>query len=127
MYTVTVEASFSAVHRLRLPDGSLEPLHGHDWLVRAFFSRSELDRSSMVIDFHEAQSHLHGVLGELHHRNLSEVLPPETGNPTAESVAKHVYDRLCARGLSCLRRIEVTEAPGCVAGFEPAGGDAKGL
>ena len=41
MYTVSVEARFSAVHRVSLPDGGIERAHGHDWLVRVHFAADE--------------------------------------------------------------------------------------
>ena len=42
MYEVSVEALFSASHRLRLYDGELEPPHGHDWRVTATFRGDSL-------------------------------------------------------------------------------------
>ena len=120
MYTVTVEAKFSAVHRVRMPDGTLEPPHGHDWLVRAYWSRSALDETAMVIDFGQAQSNLESVVGHLHHADLNNHEALNGLNPTAEVIAKYVFDRIRAPGPSAIRRVEVTEAPGCVAAFEPS-------
>ncbi len=118
MYTVTVEAGFSAVHRVRSPDGTLEPEHSHDWRVRAFFGRAKLDGSAMVIDFDRARSDLESVVGELHRTDLNRHKDLGARNPTAEVVARYLFDRIRDLGLSTLRRIEVTEAPGCVGGFE---------
>jgi len=119
MYTVTVEARFSAVHQVRLEDGTLEPPHEHDWLVRAHFSRSELDEVGMVVDFSKARSALQTVLGRLDHTNLNSHDGLTGKNPTAEVVARYIFDRITNPGLAVLRRIEVTEAPGCMAVYRP--------
>ena len=64
MYTISVEAGFSALHSLRLPEGAVEPTHGHDWAVRAYFSTAELDATDMVLDFEQASGALEATLGE---------------------------------------------------------------
>jgi len=119
MFTVCVEKRFSAVHRVRFVDGTVEPAHGHDWMVRAYFARVELDAAGMVIDFGEAQAGLRDAVTRLHHTDLNTNEVLHGLNPTAEVVAKYVFDELAARGLVSIRRVEVTEAPGCVAMFEP--------
>ncbi len=121
MYTVTIEAGFSALHRVRLPDGVLEPPHSHDWRIRALFGCDELDESAMVIDFDRARSTLESVLAGLHQTDLNHHPGLAGRNPTAEVVARYVFDQMRTLGLSTLRRIDVTEAPGCVAGFEATG------
>jgi len=121
MFAVSVEGTFSAVHRLRLDDGTVEPMHGHDWAVRAWFAAAGLDSSGMVIDFHQAQAVLRGVMEQLHHTDLN-TNPALAGiNPTAEAVARFLLEQIRARGLAQIRRVEVTEAPGCTAAFEANG------
>ncbi len=120
MYTVSVEAEFRAVHRLRLSDGTLEPRHGHEWRVRAHFTRAELDEADMVIDFDEARAGLESVVALLHETDLNRHEALAGANPTAEIVAKYVFDQICAQGLFTIRRVEVIEAPGCAAVFEPS-------
>ena len=117
MYTVRIEAGFCATHHVRLADGSVEPPHGHDWRVRAEFARAELDDREMVVDFEAARAALCSIVAPLHHADLNEH-PGLTGrNPTAEVVARHLFDRMRALGFCDIRRVEVTEAPGCVAAF----------
>ena len=118
MFTIMVEARFSAVHRVRYADGTVEDPHGHDWRVRAFFTKPELDDAGMVIDFGEAQAALMSAVGDFDGTDLNAHPALRGANPTAEVMAKHLFDRLTADGLSALRCIEVTEAPGCVASFE---------
>ncbi len=118
MFTIVVEAGFSAAPRVRYLDGTVEEPHGHTWRVRAFFSRSHLDGVGMVIDFGEAQTALHSAVNELEKTDLNTHPALAGWNPTAEVVAKHLFDCVLAAGISTLRRVEVTEAPGCVAIFE---------
>lgn len=118
MFTISVEAGFSAVHRVRYPNGTIEEPHGHDWRVRAFFCRSHLDDVGMVIDFGEAQTALRSAVNELENTDLNTHPALRGANPTAEVLARHLFDRLLAAGVSSLCRVEVTEAPGCMAIFE---------
>lgn len=118
MFSVSVEAGFSAVHRVRLSDGTLEPPHGHDWRVRAWFAASQLDDRGMVVDFCAARLALESVVAQFHHRDLNAQEVFSGLNPTAEVVARVVFDRLRGAAFDTLRRVEVTEAPGCVAAYE---------
>lgn len=118
MFQVKVTATFSGTHQVRMPDGSREPLHGHDWVVCAWFSRESLDQRGMVVDFCRAESALKNVLSAWHHGNLNEH-PAFSGlEPTAEVVARRVFEALAEQGFRELCRVEVAEAPGCVAVFQ---------
>lgn len=120
MFSVTVETTFSALHRVQYPDGSLEPAHGHDWQVRVHFQRSHLDDHGMVVDFVEAQSILKSIVEPLHHSNLNEMDAFHNVNPTAEIVARYIFDRFHKKCPDTLQRVEITEAPGCVASYQRA-------
>lgn len=117
-YEVIVEDRFNATHQLRLGDGAIEPLHGHDWHVRAYFRSDRLDAQGMVVDFHHAQQALRGVLSNLQYTLLNELPAFRERNPTAEVVAEHVLVSLRKAGLPETSRVEVTEAPGCVAAYQ---------
>lgn len=118
MYSVSVETSFCATHRVRLPDGTVEPSHGHDWRVRAFFASAELDNHGMVVDFDAARETLCAVAATLHHADLNTSGAFQDRNPTAEVVARYLFEQVRERGFPQVCRVEVTEAPGCVAMFE---------
>ena len=129
MFTIAVETKFSATHRVRYLDGTVEASHGHHWRVRAFFSKSQLDGVGMVIDFGEAHEVLRSAAHDFEGADLNAHPALCGANPTAEVLAKHLFDRVLAAGVSALRRVEVTEAPGCIAIFErlgPAGTGASG-
>ena len=119
MYEVSVQAQFSAAHRVRLPDGELEPLHGHDWKVTATFAGPELDASGMLVDFVLAEWRLREIVTQLHHADLNTVSLMRGLNPTAEYVAKRIFDSLAEDESlrTTLARVAVTEAPGCVATY----------
>jgi 6-pyruvoyltetrahydropterin/6-carboxytetrahydropterin synthase len=117
MFEISVEAQFSAAHRLRLADGSFEPLHGHDWRVTAVFAGAQLDAEGLLVDFVAAEARLRSAAGELHHTDLNTCAAMRGLNPSAEHVAKIIFDMLSGdRNLArTLHRVQVTEAPGCTA------------
>lgn len=96
----------------------MEPPHGHDWRVRACFARADLDGLEMVADFHEAQALLQEVIAPLHVNDLNAHEALGMANPTAERVARYIFDELARRGMSNVSRVEVVEAPGCTASYE---------
>lgn len=117
MFTVSVEQEFVAAHRVRMPDGSVETPHEHQWMVRASFRARELDAAGMVVDFVAASEALAGVLRALHGTDLNENPALSGRNPTAEVVAQFVLVSLRKAGWPSLYQVEVTEAPGCRAAF----------
>jgi len=117
MYAISVEATFNATHRVHLPDGSLEPLHGHDWHVRAHFESESLDAHAMVVDFVDTQQKLRDVVTAFHHTCLNDHPRFTEASPTAEVVARVLFDSLRRTGLNQLVCVEVTEAPGCIASY----------
>jgi 6-pyruvoyltetrahydropterin/6-carboxytetrahydropterin synthase len=128
-YEITIRRTFSAAHAIRLHDGSLEPLHGHDWVVQVTVASERLDGMETVMDFHELQRIVDGPIGGLHNRNLNDVPPFADGhgglkvNPTAERVASWLAERVTGHLPGSVRLIcvEVEEAPDCVARYTPGG------
>lgn len=119
IYEVKVQGRFSAVHQLRLADGSLEPVHGHDWNVEVVFRGDRLDAVGMLIDFEDAASALRRVLAEFNYHDLNTLVWLENQNPSAERVARAIFERMHAHlGSDCpLAGVCVEEAPGCRAAF----------
>lgn len=119
MYEVSVTGTFCAAHQLRLPDGSLEPLHGHNWAVRVGWAGAALDGMGVLVDFTVVRPRLHAVLAELHDRHLNELPSFAERNPSAEHVARHIAERLAAdpQAREHLAWVEVEEEPGCFARF----------
>lgn len=121
MYEVRVKAGFSAVHQVRMYDGRMEPLHGHDWEVEAVLRGPELDRIGVLVDFTAIEEALRAVVAGLHQACLNEALMLAGLNPTAEHVARRIFEELAARlGPEVpLAGVYVREAPGCTAGYLP--------
>lgn len=117
-FSVIVRATFCATHQIRLPDGQLEPLHGHDWQVRLIVSRPALDDIGLVADFHHVERKLRAVVRELDQKNLNDLPAFASVNPTAERVAQRIFNQLTDDGLEWLQAVFVTEAPGCTAVYE---------
>ncbi len=117
-FGIRVEAGFCATHQLRLADGTVEPVHGHDWGVRAVFRTVELDAQGMVLDFHEAERAVQAAVAGWQHGHLNELGDFTGRNPTAEVVAEVLFLQLRRGGLHTISRVEITEAPHCTAFYE---------
>jgi 6-pyruvoyltetrahydropterin/6-carboxytetrahydropterin synthase len=103
-FEITTTREFSAAHQLRLYDGSLEPLHGHNWRVKVIVSADKLDAIGVVMDFHELERLVDAIITPLHNRHLNDLPAFETLNPSAENVAWHIGQSL---KLSAARLVSV--------------------
>ena len=107
---VATTRSFAAAHQLRLPDGSIEPLHGHNWRVKVTVSSSKLDALGTVMDFHELERLVDAMTGPMHNHHLNELPPFDRElNPSAENVAFHIARSLALPADVRLERVEVWE------------------
>ena len=127
MFEASVTRMFSAAHAIRLPDGSLEPLHGHDWSVVVTVTTEQLDAIETVMDFHKLEQIVDQNLTTVHNRNLNEVPPfaDDRGNlainPTAERVAAWLANQVQTHLPPDIKLVSVRigEAPGCYATYRP--------
>jgi 6-pyruvoyltetrahydropterin/6-carboxytetrahydropterin synthase len=92
MYEVFVDESFAAAHNLRNYKGKCENLHGHNYKVRVMLSGAELDATGLLYDFVHLKQVIHTVIHSLDHKYLNEVAPFDVLNPSAENIARHIYD-----------------------------------
>lgn len=112
-----IAASFPATHRIRIDSrGTLEPLHAHNWRVRAWVAapdggptlRRALDVLSAWVAEHEGKC-------------FNDIAPFDRVNPTAEEVARslagHIEDRIDGVRVT---RLEIGEAAGFSATYLPA-------
>ena len=118
-FEITTTRKFCASHRLRLYDGSLEPLHGHNWRVQVRVTAEKLDAIGVVMDFHELERAVDLVIGPLHNRHLNEVPPFDRINPSAENVAVHIGTTLSLPAGVLLLSTEVWETDENSAGYRP--------
>lgn len=96
MYRLTVKDHFDAAHSLRGYPGECRKLHGHTWDVEATVEGQELDAIGIVYDFKLLKDDLRAVLDDYDHVFLDEVPPFDMINPTAENLARIVFERLSA-------------------------------
>ena len=94
MFEVSVEATFSAAHRLTEYKGKCENIHGHNWKVRAVIGKESLDKSGMVLDFVDFKRALNKTLEQLDHKLLNDTPHFKKVNPTSENIARHIYGKL---------------------------------
>ena len=109
-FEITTTRSFAAAHQLRLPSGSIEPLHGHNWKLKVTVASPMLDALGTVMDFHELERLVDAITAPMHNRHLNE-LPPfdKELNPSAENVALHIARSLHLPSGVRLERVEVWE------------------
>ena len=115
MYELTVKAEFEAAHQIKNYPGKCARLHGHNWVVEAIACGRELDSLGMLIDFKILKEKLNDVLNELDHRYLNELENFSAQNPTAENLARNIYEKLSATEIFDervkLQAIKVFESP----------------
>lgn len=100
---------FSAAHQLRLYDGTLEPLHGHNWRVEVTVAAAQVDAMGVVMDFHELERLVDEIVLPLHNHHLNDLPAFATTNPSTENVALHIAKALRLPGGISLKRVEVWE------------------
>ena len=121
MYELTVKDHFDAAHSLAGYPGECCELHGHTWDVEATVSGDELDRVGIVYDFKRFKDDLAAVLAPYDHHHLNEVPPFDSVNPTAENLARVIYEALSERLGSGVRLLEVAvwESPVARIAYRP--------
>ncbi len=93
-YRLEVSDTFSAAHQLMRYQGKCENIHGHNWKVTVSVSGENLNETGFIIDFGDLKKYLAEILIFFDHRNLNELPPFDTENPTAEILAREVYRRI---------------------------------
>lgn len=128
MYLLIVREDFSAAHRLLSRGGKCAELHGHNWKIEVQVSAEELDESGMAIDFHDLRARTMEIVEGLDHRYLNDLPVFERQNPTAENIARHIYEEL-ARRLEAERveldQVRVWESETTAATYRRTGGRTR--
>ena len=120
MFTISVETHFRASHQLTLADSSKEHAHGHNWLVTADVSSEMMNPLGVVMDFRQLRAMVDDIVAEFENAPLGNLDYFQRNNPSAENVAKYIYEKLeskLPKGIG-LRSVKVEEEPGCSAKFE---------
>lgn len=120
MFEVAYQTTFCATHRLTRDGTPVEPLHGHDWRVEVVAGGDTLDTLGVVVDFEVLERAVGDVVSRFHYRDLNADPAFTDRSPSAEAVARHLFDEVRkAMGAEgrLLRRVRVWEAPGCSATY----------
>ena len=108
MFIVKKRMEIAGAHRLNLNyESKCANFHGHNWIVTVWCKSQTLDANGMVMDFTHIKRQ---VQDKLDHKFLNDVVP---FNPTAENIAKWVYNQIP----NCYR-VSVQESEGNVATYE---------
>ena len=92
MFEVSVDETFSAGHALRGYKGKCENPHGHNYKVRVTLEGKQLDNIGLLFDFVHLKQILHKIINEVDHKFLNDQPPFDSINPSAENIAKYLYD-----------------------------------
>lgn len=115
MYEITVGAAFEAAHFIDGYPGKCARLHGHNWIVEAVVRGKNLDALGMLVDFKILKAALNKILDEFDHRYLNELETFAQENPTAENLARKIFQRLAASEIfsdtTKLHAVKVHESP----------------
>ena len=136
MYRVSREFSFCYGHRLLNYDGKCRHLHGHNGRAIIALEAAELDEKGMLVDFTEIKRHVQSWVDEnLDHTLLlcrdDPILPllraqgervyEMDANPTAENIARLIFDRAVASGLPIVE-VVLWETEHCHASYRSTSG-----
>lgn len=113
MFQVTQEIEFCYGHRLLNYAGKCRHLHGHNGRILITLEGAELDDRGMLVDFSDIKKSIRTwVDDELDHRMILNAADPMVPifqshkeplfliphNPTAENIARLIYDETKTRG-----------------------------
>jgi 6-pyruvoyltetrahydropterin/6-carboxytetrahydropterin synthase len=133
MYRVTREIHFCYGHRLLHYDGKCRHLHGHNGRAVITLEADKLDHLGMVMDFAHIKEVITAWIDKtLDHKMLlhrdDPVLPllRQQGepvhvlevNPTAENIARLIFDFGVAQGLPVVE-VRLWETDNCYATYSP--------
>ena len=125
MYSVTKRIEFCYGHRLLDYDGICKHPHGHNGLVEVEVRSGHLDKRNMVCDFSDIKRVVKGWIDrDLDHKmllrrddplvealqQLGEPVYLCESNPTAEHIAKIIYQHAASEGLPVVR-VTLWETP----------------
>jgi 6-pyruvoyltetrahydropterin/6-carboxytetrahydropterin synthase len=93
-FSVGVVGHFTAVHHLVGDFGSAGQPHEHAYRLEVGVSGEQLRADGTLLDISVLQGVLAEAAAELDHRDLNEVPHLASPNPTAEVVARYVFEQI---------------------------------
>lgn len=121
MFELTTIVNFEAAHYINNYQGKCSRLHGHNWKVEVSIYGSKLDELGMLIDFRDLKAAVNNIMINLDHYCLNEIEPFCRITPTAENIAKYIYEQLGETQQFDhdvkLRSVKVWESPSSAAAY----------
>ncbi|KUJ72213.1 6-pyruvoyl tetrahydropterin synthase [Thiomicrospira sp. WB1] len=96
-YFLNTQLEFASAHRLHGYPGDCANLHGHNWKVEVTVKGHQLDDVGMVMDFKAIKREAKTIIDELDHTYLNDHPAFQSDNPTAENIARFIYQTLAKR------------------------------
>ena len=133
MFRVTRQIDFCYGHRLLNYAGKCRYLHGHNGRAIITIQSDQLDERGMVLDFSDIKRVVSGWIDDnLDHRmilhredpivpvlqGLGEPLYLIDANPTAENIARLIYECAAEHGFP-ITEVKLWETPNCYATYRP--------
>jgi 6-pyruvoyltetrahydropterin/6-carboxytetrahydropterin synthase len=115
IFEVYIKTHFSAAHRLEGYPGDCARSHGHNWFVEVYVQCKDLNEIGIGIDFRDIKTAVEEVLFKLDHFDLNDLEPFKTINPSAENIAKYLYQELSQKiNANAVRvsKVRISETPG---------------
>lgn len=110
MFEIMIETTFDAAHCLRGYDGCCQRLHGHTYKVQARFRARALQESGIALDFKNAKKLISDATEYLDHQYINDLPEFLDDNPTAENIAKFIYERVQSE-CSLIHSVSIWETP----------------
>jgi 6-pyruvoyltetrahydropterin/6-carboxytetrahydropterin synthase len=115
VWTISKRFTFEAAHHLPDHDGTCASLHGHSYVVIVECSGQLWESGAqrgMVTDYGTIRSTAQPIIDRYDHRLLNDFFD----NPTAELIAKSIYDELKGKHLK-LSAVTIKETDGTAARY----------
>jgi 6-pyruvoyltetrahydropterin/6-carboxytetrahydropterin synthase len=109
VFRIRVEDGFDASHIIPNHPGKCRNLHGHSYRVEVFVTGDNLDRNGILegADFTELKKSLGEIVRRYDHMHMNDVMRE---NPTAENIARTLFQELRSIGARGLEKVRVWES-----------------
>lgn len=124
VFGIRIYSEFAAAHHIRGYEGDCARPHGHNYKVEVEAQADELNPIGIAIDFKDLKKEVKSLIDKFDHQDLN-LIPPFTDiNPTAETLAHHMFGDLELRlkknpatSKLFLKRVTVWETDRCSASY----------
>ena len=111
LWKLTVCDDFCAAHALRHYQGKCENLHGHNYAVELSVQGSQLiEKKEFLFDFGDLKALLKEAISPFDHAHLNAIQPFDAINPSAENIARYIWQRVAPKLPQHVRMHSVTVA-----------------